>query len=40
MSVYSDQRGITYTAANQEVVDHFDATISEYVHWAPKPVHG
>ena len=32
MSVYSDQRGITYTAANQDAVDHFDATITEYVH--------
>jgi tetratricopeptide (TPR) repeat protein len=32
MSVYSDQRGITYTAASQEAVDHFDATITEYVH--------
>jgi tetratricopeptide (TPR) repeat protein len=32
MSVYQDRRGITYTAANQDAVDHFDATITEYVH--------
>ncbi len=32
MSVYSDQRGITYTAASQDAVDHFDATITAYVH--------
>jgi len=32
MSVYSDRRGITYTAASQDAVDHFDATITEYVH--------
>ncbi len=33
MSMYRDQRGITYTAASQEAVDHFDATITEYVHF-------
>lgn len=32
MSVYQDQRGITYTVASQDAVDHFDATITEYVH--------
>ena len=26
MSVYQDQRGITYTVASQDAVDHFDAT--------------
>ena len=32
MSVYQDQRGITYTVASQDAVDHFDATITEYLH--------
>ncbi len=33
MSAYEDQRGVAYTAASQEAVDYFDATISEYVHF-------
>jgi tetratricopeptide (TPR) repeat protein len=33
MSQHKDQRGISYTAANQTAVEHFDATMTEYVHF-------
>ena len=33
MSAYLDQRGVAYSAASQEAVDRFDATITEYVHF-------
>ena len=33
MSQYKDQRGISHTAANRDAVDHFDATMTEYVHF-------
>jgi tetratricopeptide (TPR) repeat protein len=33
MSLYKDQRGVAYTAASQNAVDRFDATITEYVHF-------
>ena len=33
MSVFADQRGIAYTAASQDAVDCFDATINEYTHF-------
>jgi hypothetical protein len=33
MSVFTDQRGIAYTAASQDAVDCFDATINEYTHF-------
>jgi tetratricopeptide (TPR) repeat protein len=33
MNLYKDQRGIAYTAASQDAVDRFDATITEYVHF-------
>ncbi len=34
MSRYQDQRGISYTAASQNAVNKFDATINEYVHFS------
>lgn len=33
MSLYKDQRGVAYSAASQDAVDRFDATITEYVHF-------
>jgi hypothetical protein len=33
MSVFSDQRGVAHTAASQDAVDCFDATIREYTHF-------
>ena len=33
MSVFTDQRGIAYTAASQDAVDCFDATMDEYTHF-------
>ena len=33
MNVFCDQRGVPYTAASQEAVDCFDATINEYTHF-------
>ena len=33
MSQFTDQRGIAYTAASQEAVNSFDATMDEYVHF-------
>jgi tetratricopeptide (TPR) repeat protein len=34
MSRFQDQRGIAYTAASQDAVDKFDATMTEYVHFS------
>ena len=33
MSTFHDQRGVAYSAASQEAVDRFDATMNEYVHF-------
>jgi tetratricopeptide (TPR) repeat protein len=33
MSVFTDQRGVAHTAASQDAVDCFDATIGEYAHF-------
>ncbi len=33
MSAYTDQRGIAYTAAGQDAVDRFDATMNAYLHF-------
>lgn len=33
MSMYTDQRGIAYTAASQNAVECFDATMNEYLHF-------
>ena len=33
MSVFTDQRGIAYTAASQDAVDCFDTTMDEYTHF-------
>ena len=33
MSTFHDQRGVAYSAASQEAVDSFDATMNEYVHF-------
>lgn len=33
MTLHTDQRGIAYTAASQEAVERFDATMDEYVHF-------
>lgn len=34
MSTYLDQRGVAYTAASQDAVDKFDATMTEYLHFS------
>lgn len=33
MSRYEDQRGVAYSAASQDAVDCFDATMNEYLHF-------